>query len=224
MTSNIVMVGSGTLSGMNDCNIYAVRLANKEVCLIDAGTSYGGMIMKNIKEAGFPDKISHLILTHAHYDHAGAAWQFKKIMPNMKVIAHQLDADAIEGKPGTEAMTAAAGYHATYTPVKVDIVLTKDVEEMDLGGTKFTIYHTPGHTPGSIAAVVSDDGKKVLFGQDIHGPFLEEFKSDIKTWANSMKILLGLGADILCEGHFGVYSGAEKVKEFINEHLKDNGF
>jgi len=209
---------------MNDCNIYAVRLANKEVCLIDAGTSYGGMIMKNIKEAGLSDKISHLILTHCHFDHAGAAWQFKKIMPNMKIIAHQLDADAIEGKPGTEAMTAAAGYHATYTPVKVDIVLNKDVEEMDLGGTKFTFYHTPGHTPGSIAVLVEDGGKKVLFGQDIHGPFLEEFKSDLKAWASSMKVLLGLGVDILCEGHFGVYNGADKVKDFINEHLKDNGF
>ncbi len=224
VSPNIIMAGSGTLSGMNDCNIYAVRLENKEVCLIDAGTSNGGMILKNLKEAGIPDKIAYLVLTHCHYDHVGAAWQFKKIMPNLKIIAHELDAGVIEGKPGTEAMTAAAGYHATYTPVKVDVVLKKDVEEMDLGGTKFVFYHTPGHTPGSIAVVVSDGGKKVLFGQDIHGPFMEEFKSDIQAWAKSMKILLGLNADILCEGHFGVYNGADKVKDFINDHLKENGF
>jgi glyoxylase-like metal-dependent hydrolase (beta-lactamase superfamily II) len=223
-TPNVFMVGSGNLSGMNDCNIYAIRLANKEVCLIDAGSSNGGMILKNIKEVGLADKISYLVLTHCHYDHVGAAWQFKKIMPNVKIIAHELEVDVIEGKKGTEARTAAAGYHATYTPVKVDVVLKKAVEEMDLGGTKVTFYHTPGHTPGSISAAVTDGGKKVLFGQDIHGPFMEEFKSDIKAWAVSMKTLLGIGADILCEGHFAVLDGKDKVKNFIGEHLKDNGF
>ncbi|MBN2152084.1 MAG: MBL fold metallo-hydrolase [Candidatus Lokiarchaeota archaeon] len=225
VTPNIFMVGSGTLSGVNDCCVYAVRLASGETCLVDTGTTNGGMIMKNIKEAGLGDKpISHIVLTHEHYDHTGAAWQFKKIMPNAKVIAHQTAVAAIEGKPGTEGLTAAAGYHATYTPVNVDIALSKAVEEMDLGGTKFTFYHTPGHTPGSIAAVVSDGEKKVLFAQDVHGPFLEEFKSDIQAWAKSMKALLDLGADVLCEGHFGVYDGAGKVKDFITDHLKDNGF
>jgi glyoxylase-like metal-dependent hydrolase (beta-lactamase superfamily II) len=218
------MVGSGTLSGMNDCCVYAVRLASKEVCLIDTGTGNGGMIMKNIKEAGIGDKISQIILTHCHYDHTGAAWQFKKILPNVKIIAHKDDVDAIEGKPGTEALTAAAGYHAKYTPVKVDNIVSKDVEELTLGGTKVTIYHTPGHTPGSISALVDDSGKKVLFGQDIHGPFIPEFKSDIQAWAKSMKMLVGLNADILCEGHFGVYDGVAKVKGFIADHLKDNGF
>ncbi|NMC03840.1 MAG: MBL fold metallo-hydrolase [Candidatus Lokiarchaeota archaeon] len=224
ISTNIFMVGSGTLSGMNDCCIYAIRTASG-VCLIDTGTGNGGMIMKNIKDAGLAEKpITHIVLTHAHYDHVGAAWQFKKILPNIKIIAHQEDVDAIEGKTGTEALTAAAGYHAKLTPVKVDVVLTKDVEELDIGGTKATIYHTPGHTPGSISVLVNDDGKKILFGQDIHGPFLPEFKSDVQAWAKSMKILAGLNADILCEGHFGVYDGAGKVKDFIGEHMKDNGF
>ncbi len=225
VTPNIFQVGGGTLSGMNDCCVYAVRLASKEVCLIDTGTTNGGMIMKNIKDAGLADKpITHIVLTHAHYDHTGAAWQFKKILPNVKIIAHKGDVDAIEGKPGTEALTAAAGYQAKYTPVKVDTVVSKDVEELTLGGTKVTIYHTPGHTPGSISVLVADSGKKVLFGQDIHGPFMPEFKSDIQAWAKSMKMLVGLNADVLCEGHFGVYDSAAKVKDFISEHLKDNGF
>lgn len=225
ITENIFQVGSGTLSGVNDCCVYAIRLANKEVCLIDTGTTFGGKIMMNVKEAGLGDKtISHIVLTHCHYDHVGAAWQFKKILPNVKVIAHKDDVDAIEGKPGTEALTAAAGYHANLTPVKVDQPITKDMEELMLGGTKLTIYHTPGHTPGSISVLVEDGGKKVLFGQDIHGPFLPEFKSDVQAWAKSMKMLAGLNADILCEGHFGVYDGAGKVKDFIGEHMKDNGF
>jgi hypothetical protein len=31
--------------------------------------------------------------------------------------------------------------------------------------------------------------------------------------------MLGLDADILCEGHFGIYRGKEKVKKFIGSFL-----
>nr|MDO8111996.1 MBL fold metallo-hydrolase [Candidatus Sigynarchaeota archaeon] len=224
LTTHVFMVGSGQLSGINDCCVYAIFLQNKDVCLIDTGTSNGGAIMNNLKQAGFAGKISHIVITHSHFDHVGAAWQFKNIFKEAKIIAHKLDADAIEGAKGTEGRTAASFYHETYKPVKVDVMLTKDSEDMTLGGTKITFLHTPGHTPGSISAVVVDDGKKVLFGQDVHGPFMDEFKSSIQDWAKSMKMLLGLNADILCEGHFGAYQGKDKVKEFITSHLKENNF
>ncbi len=64
---------------------------------------------------------------------------------------------------------------------------------------------------------------KILFGQDIHGPFLPDFHSNIKDWAKSMKILLSKEADILAEGHFGIYTSKESVDKFIKSHLKQNG-
>ncbi len=35
----------------------------------------------------------------------------------------------------------------------------------------------------------------------------------------SLKLLISLEADILCEGHFGVYRGKEEVKKFIRSFL-----
>jgi len=217
------MAGSSELSGFGDCCVYAIRLETGNVCLIDAGTSHADAILHNLQKAGITKAITHLILTHAHYDHIGAAWQFKDKY-DLVVIAHELDVDAIEGVPGTERLTAASWYGAIYQPVKVDLVIRNSIEEMTLDGTSIVIYHSPGHTPGSIVATVVDDGKTVLFGQDIHGPFMPEFGSSIQDWATSMKMLLGLDIDILCEGHFGVFQGKDNVKKFITSHLEQNGF
>ena len=57
----------------------------------------------------------------------------------------------------------------------------------------------PRTYPGSIAVYVDIGGQRVLFGQDIHGPFMKEWGSDLAQWKQSMK-LLALNADILCEG------------------------
>lgn len=224
VTENICMVGSGELSGFDDCCVYAIRLESGDTCLVDAGTSHAEAIIRNLQKATFDGPISHLIITHAHYDHIGAAWQFKEKYDGLEIIAHELDADAIQGVAGTERRTAASWYSATYTPVNVDIIIHSPVEEMTLGGTNVAIYHAPGHTPGSIVATVIDEGKTVLFGQDIHGPFMPEFKSSINDWAKSMEHLIELDADILCEGHFGVIHGKEKVKKFITSYLEQNGF
>ena len=39
-----------------------------------------------------------------------------------------------------------------------------------------------------------------------------------------MKRLISIEADILCEGHYGIFEGKEKVKRFIEGQLRANGF
>jgi len=119
-------------------------------------------------------------------------------------------------------MTAETWDGVKYKPVSVDIVIGEKERKVKLGGTDFLFIHIPGHTPGSMAVVVVDDGKKVLFPQDVHGPFLKEFNSNIDDWAKSMKYLLSLECDILAEGHYGIYNGKLKVKKFIKSQLSQN--
>ncbi|MCK4239354.1 MAG: Zn-dependent hydrolase, partial [Candidatus Lokiarchaeota archaeon] len=86
----------------------------------------------------------------------------------------------------------------------------------------FKSIHTPGHTPGSISIYVKLRDKGVLFGQDIHGPFMESFGSNLEDYQKSMQKLLDLNADILCEGHFGVFKPAEKVRKYIKGYMESN--
>jgi hypothetical protein len=36
---------------------------------------------------------------------------------------------------------------------------------------------------------------------------------------NSLSFMLELNADVLCEGHFGIYQGKDQVEQFIRSYL-----
>jgi len=60
----------------------------------------------------------------------------------------------------------------------------------------------------------------VLFGEDVHGPVLPSCGSDVGRWRKSMEKLLALEADILCEGHFGIFQTKEQVRKYIQGYLR----
>ena len=85
---------------------------------------------------------------------------------------------------------------------------------------EFQCIHTPGHTPGSISILIeTEDQKKILFGQDVHGPIIPGV-SDYNDYQNSLQKLLDLKADILCEGHFGIFQPASEVQRYINKYIE----
>jgi glyoxylase-like metal-dependent hydrolase (beta-lactamase superfamily II) len=93
------------------------------------------------------------------------------------------------------------------------------VETIDLSGRMIEAIHMPGHSPGSVVYIIESDGQKVLFGQDVHGPLDDSLKSNRVAYQMSLQNMLELKADILCEGHFGVYKGKDSVKQFISGYL-----
>jgi hypothetical protein len=40
-------------------------------------------------------------------------------------------------------------------------------------------------------------------------------------YKRSLKSMIELNADILCEGHFGIYQGKNEVSQFIRTYLQD---
>ena len=101
----------------------------------------------------------------------------------------------------------------------MDIKVTGKGQSFDLGSLSLELHHTPGHSPGSTVITVESDNKLVLFGQDIHGPLNDLFHSNREDYIESLEYILSLEADILCEGHFGIYHGKDKVRDFIESYL-----
>jgi len=215
----IYLIGGPNISRSEDATAFIVDCGD-ELVMIDSGAGQSVEILgKNIRELGLdPQKISTLILTHCHIDHIGGAPYFRKHF-NCKLAAHELDAKAIA--TGDPALTAAYFYGASFPPTAVDIILTSDQVTLTVGKQEIHCLHIPGHTPGSIAPYLDRAGKRILFGQDIHGPFLKSFKSDLGQWKTSMNKLLSLKADILCEGHFGIFKTPEKVETYIKNYLEE---
>lgn len=218
----IYCVGGPELSHPQDALAYLV-IGQESTALIDAGAGKGSAIIwENIEKAGLnPENLAYLILTHSHVDHIGGAAFFKE-RSRCLTVAHELDQAAIEtGDPG---LTAASWYGVDLPSVKVDRVLKAKMEEVPLGRKeKLFCLHTPGHTPGSISLYTDWQGERILFGQDLHGPFSRAFGSNLSDWKNSMEELLALKADILCEGHFGVYRSQKVVKGYIERYLQQYG-
>ena len=104
-------------------------------------------------------------------------------------------------------------------PLKIDCIIKDMAETFQVGNGQVIAHHCPGHSPGSVVYLIKLGSVKVLFGQDVHGPLDPSLLSDHDDYRDSLNFMLDLDADILCEGHFGIYRGKEKVKEFIGSFL-----
>jgi glyoxylase-like metal-dependent hydrolase (beta-lactamase superfamily II) len=215
----VYLIGGAGMTTADDAAIYLIDF-DGDLILIDSGAGRSSsQIIRNIEMLGLnPANISHLILTHCHIDHIGSAPFFKK-QYGAKILIHELDAPAVE--KGDSRKTAANWYGTTFPPTAVDRKLKGEHEILTFGGEELHCLHTPGHTPGSISLYLDRAGKRVLFGQDIHGPFHKDFDSDIDIWKKSMRKLLDLNADILCEGHFGIFDSKERTRSYIEGYLEE---
>ena len=215
----VYQIGGAGITNADDAAVYLIDFAGEQA-MIDSGAGGSFLhLVNNIEELGFsPTKVSKLILTHCHIDHIGGAPFFKK-QYGSKIVIHELDAHAVE--VGDSLKTAANLYGADFPPTKIDEILSGENGMLKYVGDALLWLHTPGHTPGSISLYLDRNGKRILFGQDIHGPFHKSFDSDINAWKKSMIKLLELNADILCEGHFGIYQPKEQVREYIERYIEE---
>ena len=220
IASGVYLIGGPGISRSDDATSFIIDFAG-DLVMIDAGAGGSSRILvRNIEDAGLdPSRISHLILTHCHIDHIGSAPYFREHF-GCRIVIHELDAQPVE--EGDAMRTAARWYGASFPPTPVDVKLKGRENTLDFGGEKLHCLLTPGHTPGSLSLYLDRDGQRILFGQDVHGPFLPVFGSDIAAWRQSMEALIALEADILCEGHFGIFQPRDRVTAYIRKHLEMN--
>jgi glyoxylase-like metal-dependent hydrolase (beta-lactamase superfamily II) len=218
ITENVWQVGGGELTSAEDAAIYLVRLG-VAAALIDAGCGDAtSKLLANIRRVLPPEvPVTHLLLTHCHFDHTGGAAQVRGHL-GCTVVAHQLDAAFLEAVDNE--VTAASWYGRSMPPLTVDHKIKGATEAIAVGGGEIVAHHCPGHSPGSVVYVAEIDGRKILFGQDIHGPLHPGLRSNRADYLRSLQFILTLEADILCEGHFGVMRGKDKVRQFVRSYLE----
>jgi glyoxylase-like metal-dependent hydrolase (beta-lactamase superfamily II) len=214
---NLWQVGGAEFTSVEDAAIYLIRFEEK-AALIDAGCGGAHKHLVNNISGVLPSgvEIEYLFLTHCHYDHTAGAEAVRN-QYGCKIVAHELDASFLEN--GDSIVTAANWYGARMKPMKVDYKIKAKKQSFQVGIGELTAYHCPGHSPGSVVYLAQLDASRVLFGQDVHGPLDASFLSNQDDYLSSLKFLVGLDADILCEGHFGVYQGQNAVRQFIQNYL-----
>jgi len=218
LAPSVYMVGGPDLTDPRDCLCYLVTGSQARV-LVDCGAGPSAERILHLAQQAASQPPTHLLITHAHIDHAGGAAELRR-RTGCQILIHQAEADTLA--TGDSQRSAAHWYGLNLEPAAADITLSGQ-ETIPLGdGQDLCLIPIPGHTPGSIAAWCWAGGQKIVFGQDIHGPFSPNFGSDLGQWRISMQRLLALKADILAEGHYGVFRPAKEVTAFIQSQMKIN--
>jgi hydroxyacylglutathione hydrolase len=97
--------------------------------MIDAGGPVEPLL-KAIDDRGLA--LSHVLLTHHHYDHVCELDQVLARHPDAQVLIHPGERDQVEGATGT----------------------IEPGDTLDAGGLSIEAIHTPGHTNGMLSFVV----------------------------------------------------------------------
>ena len=134
--------------GSLSANCYIVgNTDTREGMVIDPGGNPED-ILKTITDSKFD--IRTIVLTHGHSDHIAALFDIQD-RTGADVAIHIEDADFLEGRGSFSSMFGIS-YKTPETPDR----LLHEGDIIEMGSTRFTVVHTPGHTPGSICLLTED--------------------------------------------------------------------
>jgi len=172
-----------------------------EAILVDSGNAGSDVkIQESMYELGLePNMLKLVILTHAHFDHAGSAAKLKELTGCQLMIHNKETSRLKKGKtpfpPGTRwKAKILVGLGRTFArrmgkfpPASPDIVVDDsfDLSEFGFPGK---VLHTPGHTHGSMVVLLENGeliGGDTLFGvknKQHFPPFAEDLPALVESW------------------------------------------
>lgn len=172
LTEHIHLIGSGRL-GFNltdelDCHVFLVA-TEQDAVIIDAGAGRTlqatQMILAEIARDGIdPAKISRLLLTHTHADHAGGAHALSEQL-GIPVLASTTAAGYLrrgdEHAISLDRARLAGGYPADYTyhacQVATELADAGD-DRIAVGDLELRSVATPGHCGGHLSFALHHPG------------------------------------------------------------------
>ena len=167
MKVNVMQVGPiGT-----NCYILKDETTGK-AAVIDPGDE-AERILAALKEDGA--EVTHILLTHGHYDHTTAVPELEKALPQAAIYIHHADANG-----AGNTLFPLAG--------QVDgLNFYDEGDHLPVGSLDVQVLHTPGHSKGSVTLKVGDvlfTGDTLFCGScgrtDLRGGSYEEIMASLK--------------------------------------------
>lgn len=171
-----------------------------------------------LRELGHkPADVRQVLVSHIHFDHAGAAWRFAEL--GATVYVHPRGAPHLaDPRKLVESATRIFGSEMERLWGRVRAVqperlrVLEDGDTVQLGNLKVHAISTPGHATHHHIYHWDDN----VFGGDIagvrigDGPAIPPFvppELDVEAWRESIRKIRDLGASKLYLPHFGLVEG-----------------
>ncbi len=197
---------------------YLIRGSNG-IILVDAGTpnKIRSFKRKLARLYIHPEDIKLIILTHSHFDHSGSAKDIRALT-GAKVVMHEIeksffDEDRFAMPKGVNTW-GKISFPLLFPFFKkihfekpmVDLTIKNQEFSLSEYGFEGKIFHTPGHTPGSISLLLNSG--EAFVGCQAHNGFpfrlrpgFPIYAQDIEKVKESWKLLIEKGAKVIFPGH-----------------------
>jgi len=167
-----------------------------------------------------PRDVTHVLLTHIHLDHAGAAgWlasQGARIYVHPVGAPHMLNPEKLLRSAKRIYGDEMQSLWGEFVPVPAASLITLvDGEEIRIGGLRFAAIDTPGHAEHHYAYLLED----LCFTGDIGGIRIPGFpylripmpppELHFEKWRLSLQRLRALKFSRIAPTHFGVFTDAD---------------
>jgi glyoxylase-like metal-dependent hydrolase (beta-lactamase superfamily II) len=200
--------------------------------IVDPGPETGlPVLIAALKDRGLtPYDVTHILVTHIHLDHAGAAGWFAA--QGAQVCVHPVGVPHIM-KPEKLIASAKRLYGewmeklwGEMQPVPAaNLIEVQDESEIVAGDAHIHAIHTPGHAAHHVSYIFDD----VIFSGDMGGtrfqpdlylrlPFVPP-ETNLEQWRTSLKRMRGTGCGKIAPAHFGIYADAPAHLLKADEYL-----
>lgn len=190
-------------------------------------------LSSKIKKIGYDWKgIEHVLLTHIHLDHAGAAWCFAENGSNIYLhplgYRHMHDPSRLLASATMIYGDQMDRLWGTLKPIPADLLhIVENNDLLELNGLKIKAIHSPGHAKHHVAWQFDN----VLFTGDVagvrvnHGPVIPPCPPpdiNIELWVDSIDRILEYGEiDTYYLTHFGKVTDCAEHMAELKETLKE---
>ncbi len=129
-----------------------IKTKNGLILIDGALPQSAALIDANIRSAGFdPLQISAIMVSHAHYDHAGGVAALQRLTGATVYTSVEAAKALRSGELQSDDPQYGYGPENTSFAAIKNVAVLEDRETVTIDGVDVTAVYTPGHTPGSVS-------------------------------------------------------------------------